>query len=93
MATGALNAARNNRIDIPGHLSLVGHDNTILATSGRFTSVDLKTQSVGHASIDLLSYAMDGIDKEPRRLIITPELVLRSSTGPARNLGAQGFVH
>jgi LacI family transcriptional regulator len=83
MATGVLNAARKNDIPIPGRLSLVGHDNTILAVSGRFTSVDLKTQSVGHASIDLLSYAMDGIDKEPRRLIITPELVLRASTGPA----------
>jgi LacI family transcriptional regulator len=84
MATGALNAARKNGISIPERLSLVGHDNTILAASGRFASVDLKTMSVGHASIDLLSYAMDGVDKEPRRLIITPELVLRSSTGPAR---------
>ena len=84
MATGALNAARLNGIRIPERLSLVGHDNTILAASGRFSSVDLKTQSVGHASIDLLSYAMGGIDKEPRRLIISPELVLRSSTGPSR---------
>jgi LacI family transcriptional regulator len=83
MATGALNAARRNGIDVPGRLSLVGHDNTILAASGRFSSVDLKTGSVGHASIDLLRYAMDGEDTEPRRLIITPELVLRSSTGPA----------
>ena len=82
MATGALNAARNNDIPVPERLSLVGHDNTILAASGRFTSVDLKTQSVGHASVDLLAYAMDGVDKEPRRLIITPELVFRSSTGP-----------
>jgi len=84
MATGALNAARNNHIGIPDQLSLIGHDNTILSASGRFTSVDLKTQSVGHASIDLLSYAMGGVDKEPRRLIITPELLLRASTGPAR---------
>jgi DNA-binding LacI/PurR family transcriptional regulator len=84
MATGALNAARKNGISIPERLSLIGHDNTILAASGRFTSVDLKTQSVGHASIDLLAYAMGGIDKEPRRLIITPELSFRSSTGPAK---------
>jgi LacI family transcriptional regulator len=83
MATGALNAARKNGIDIPGRLSLVGHDNTILAASGHFTSVDLKTTSVGHASIDLLSYAMNGADTEPRRLILTPELVMRESTGPA----------
>jgi DNA-binding LacI/PurR family transcriptional regulator len=83
MAMGALNAARKNGIDVPGRLSIVGHDNTILAASGRFTSVDLKTHSVGHASFDLLVHAMDGTDKEPRRLIISPELVLRNSTGPA----------
>jgi LacI family transcriptional regulator len=83
MATGALNAARRNGIGIPDRLSLVGHDNTILAASGRFTSVDLKTQSVGHASIDLLLHAMNTVDKEPRRLIISPELAYRNSTGPA----------
>jgi LacI family transcriptional regulator len=83
MATGALNAARKRGIAIPERISLIGHDNTILAASGRFSSVDLKTVSVGHASIDLLSYAMDGTDTEPRRLILTPELVLRGSTGPA----------
>jgi DNA-binding LacI/PurR family transcriptional regulator len=85
MATGAVNAARANGIAVPERLSIVGHDNTILAASGRFSSVDLKTQSVGHASIDLLAYAMGGADTEPRRLIITPELVLRGSTGPARS--------
>lgn len=84
MATGALNAARGNGLRIPEDLSIVGHDNTILAASGHFSSLDLKTQSVGHASIDLLSYAMDGGDTVPRRVIITPELVLRSSTGPAQ---------
>jgi DNA-binding LacI/PurR family transcriptional regulator len=84
MATGALNAARKNGIAVPERLSIVGHDNTILAASGHLTSVDLKTVSVGHASIDLLTYAIGGTDTEPRRLILTPDLVLRSSTGPAR---------
>jgi LacI family transcriptional regulator len=83
MATGALSAARKNDIGVPERLSIVGHDNTILAASGRFTSVDLKTQSVGHASMDLLLHAMNLVDKEPRRLIISPEIVFRSSTGPA----------
>jgi DNA-binding LacI/PurR family transcriptional regulator len=82
MATGALNAARKHGIPVPERLSVVGHDNTILAASGRITSVDLKTQSVGHASIDLLLHAMSEEDKEPRRLIISPDLVIRNSTGP-----------
>ncbi len=84
MATGALNALRSMNLRVPEDVSLIGHDNTILAASGRFTSVDLKTPSVGHAAIDLLSYAMNGVDKEPRRVIISPEIILRNSTGPAR---------
>ena len=31
-----------------------------------------------------MTYATEGFDKEPRRIMITPELVLRDSTGPAR---------
>jgi DNA-binding LacI/PurR family transcriptional regulator len=90
MATGALNAARKNGIDVPESLSIVGHDNTILAASSHLTSVDLKTASVGHASIDLLTYVMDGTDSEPRRMILTPDLVIRSSTGPYRDRGGNG---
>jgi LacI family transcriptional regulator len=84
MATGALHALRSLGLRVPEDVSLVGHDNTILAASGRFSSVDLKTPSVGHAAIDLLSYAMNGVDKEPRRIIISPEIIHRNSTGPAR---------
>jgi LacI family transcriptional regulator len=84
MAAGALNAVRKLGLSVPEDVSIVGHDNTILAASGSFTSVDLKTASVGHAAIDLLSYAMNGADKEPRRVIITPEVIHRGSTGPAQ---------
>lgn len=83
MATGALNALRSMGLRVPEDVSLMGHDNTILAASGRFSSVDLKTRSVAHAAIDLLAHAMNGVDKEPRRVIISPEIIFRNSTGPA----------
>lgn len=85
MAIGALNAARKKGLRVPEDVSIIGHDNTILAESGSLTSVDLKTQSVGHAAIDLLTHAMDDTDRTPRRLIIPPELVIRTSTGPVRS--------
>lgn len=85
MATGALNALRRNGLRVPEDVSLIGHDNTILAASGHFSSVDLKTPSVGHAAIDLLTYALNGADKEPRRVIITPELINRNSTSYCRS--------
>jgi LacI family transcriptional regulator len=84
MASGALNAARKHALRVPEDISIVGHDNTILATSSHLSSVDLKTQSVGHAAIDLLAYAMNGSDTEPRRVIITPEFIDRGSAGHPR---------
>ena len=83
-ARSVLAACRMLGLRVPEDVSLVGHDNTILAVSGNFSSVDLKTPSVGHAAIDLLTYAINGADKEPRRVIITPDMVHRNSTAICR---------
>jgi len=85
MERGVLNAAAREGVRVPQDLSVVGHDNTILALSGRtqITSVDLKMRSLGAAAAELLLHAMEGGDPEPRRVFFVPELVLRESTGPA----------
>jgi LacI family transcriptional regulator len=84
MARGVVNAASRLGLRIPEDLSVVGHDDTVLAISGRtqLTSVDLKMKSLGGAAVDLLYRAIDGGDPEPRRVFIVPELVVRESTGP-----------
>lgn len=84
MARGVVNAASRLGLRIPEQLSVVGHDNTILALSGRtqLSSVDLKMKSLGNAAVDLLYRHFDGGDPEPRRVFIVPEMVLRESTGP-----------
>lgn len=84
MARGVLNAASRLNLRVPEDLSVVGHDDTILALSGRtqLTSVDLKMKSLGNAAVDLLYHVMEGRDREPRRVMLVPELVLRESTGP-----------
>ncbi len=86
MAVGVMNAALRNGIDVPGSLSVVGHDNTILALSGRvrLTSVDLKMRAVGEAAADLLLQGVEKRDLEPRRVVFAPELAVRESTGRAR---------
>ena len=80
MCAGVAYAASRHGIAVPDDLSLVGHDNTILAASGRFSSVDLKMGSVGRAAVDLLAYAIEGKDPEPRRVLISPDVFMRGST-------------
>jgi len=86
MALGVMNAALRSGIDVPGSLSVVGHDNTILSMSGsiRLTSVDLKMPAVGEAAADLLLQGVEMRDLEPRRVVFAPELAVRESTGRAR---------
>lgn len=80
IGVGALSAIRNAGLRVPEDISIVSHDNTILASSNKLSSVDLKIRSLAHAAVDLMSYVAEGFDKEPRRIMITPELVLRGST-------------
>jgi len=85
MAMGALEAATRVGLRVPEDLSIVGHDNTILAFHGRLTSVDLKMRSLGLAAADLLTHAIEGGDHEPRRVMFVPDLVLRETTAAPRS--------
>ncbi len=80
MGVGALNAIRDCGFRVPEDITLLSHDNTILATSNGLSSVDMKTPSVAHAALDLLDYLIHGADTEPRRILITPDLVIRNTS-------------
>lgn len=84
MAMGALEAAAKAGLKVPEDLSIVGHDNTVLAVHGRLTSVDLKMRSLGLAAADLLNHSMGRADTEPRRVMFVPDLVIRESTAAPR---------
>jgi len=77
---GAQAALRKFGLRIPEDVSLVSHDNTILAEVGQISSVDMKRASVGHATVDLLLSIIQGKDKETRRVYLTPDIVHRGST-------------
>ena len=85
MARGVLRAIARAGLSVPGDISVCGHDNSVLAISGHIalSTVDLKMRSLGRAAVDLLFRAMDGIDSEPLRVLLSPELVVRDSTGPS----------
>jgi DNA-binding LacI/PurR family transcriptional regulator len=86
MAMGALEAASQAGLAVPGDLSVVGHDNTVLALHGKLTSVDLKMRSLGLAAAELLAHVIEGTDTEPRRVMFVPDLVLRDTTAAPRSL-------
>ncbi len=79
MGVGARLAIQDAGLVIPRDISLMSHDNTILASSSRLSSVDMKIRSVALAAVDLMKYATSGEDATPRHISITPELVLRGS--------------
>lgn len=86
LAMGALRAANDLGLDVPGDLSIVGFDDIHAA---RFVSPPLTTlrhspQTIGH---ELISQLLAGID-DPGYVgdvYITPKLVVRQSTGQARS--------
>ncbi len=81
MAVGALQAARNARISIPGDLSLIGFDDLPIASmvDPPLSTIRHPRSEVATAAFDLLWNALQGIkpSKFPK---LHPHLVIRGST-------------
>lgn len=85
MALGVFAAAHDLGIAVPEGLSIIGHDNTVLALNSYppMSTIDLKMRNLGNAAADLLLYAMENPSRdagEARSLSVDPELVIRNST-------------
>ncbi len=82
LAIGVIQTARERALVIPHDLSVVGFDNTILATSTYppLTSVAQPIYEMGSKVMDLLIENIKGDKKMRQRLILLPELVIRGST-------------
>lgn len=82
LAVGVMESAREWGLKIPDDLSVVGFDNTILATSvdPPLTSVAQPIQEMGRQVVELLIARIEGRKKMKRRVILLPELVFRRST-------------
>lgn len=85
MALGALGAARQRGIDVPGRLSIVGYDNTSLARTRLIdlTTVDDDSFGVGREAAQLLRARMAGGNGDAVRLALDPVLVVRGTTAAA----------
>ena len=85
-ARGAVSAAVKAGLGIPQDLSIMSHDNTILAISGpvQLSSIDLRMRSLGAAAADLLLEALKGEVATGLQTRIEPLLVARDSTSVPR---------
>ena len=84
MALGAAAAARDAGRRIPEDVSLIGYDNSPLASSQllRLTTMDPNSSQVGGVAARSLLARMQDPDRESEEILVDPQLVTRSSTAP-----------
>ncbi|GAA0752047.1 LacI family DNA-binding transcriptional regulator [Ideonella azotifigens] len=87
MAMGALCAAHERHLRVPEALSIVGFDDIELAafTSPPLTTVSQPKQRIGALAVDMLLERIHGKRREPRKVLLQPELRLRGSTAAFQN--------
>ncbi len=85
-AIGVMTYLNEEGIDVPGDVSIVGYDDTILAAIGTvsLTTIHQPRQQLGRRAMELLSERIDGRD-EARHELVEPHLVTRASTSKAKD--------
>jgi DNA-binding LacI/PurR family transcriptional regulator len=81
---GALSAAAALGVQVPGELSLVGFDNSVLARLRALwlTSVDGTAYAMGEQAAKILLTRIEHPDAPGETLLIAPRLEIRGSSGP-----------
>ncbi|MBN2445498.1 MAG: LacI family DNA-binding transcriptional regulator [Phycisphaerae bacterium] len=85
MAAGILAAANAAGIAVPQQLAVVGFDDTRVArmTHPPLTTVRVPMSRMGASAIELLCERIGDMERPPRRVSLSPELVIRESCGHA----------
>ncbi|HEY7131126.1 MAG TPA: LacI family DNA-binding transcriptional regulator [Candidatus Limnocylindrales bacterium] len=85
MALGAIRAVRRAGLSVPADVSVVGFDDSALmsATDPPLTTVRQPIDAMGRLVIELLAAQIAGTAVAHDEMLFEPELVVRSSTGPA----------
>jgi DNA-binding LacI/PurR family transcriptional regulator len=85
LALGAIRAVRRAGLTVPGDVSVVGYDDSTFmnCTDPPLTTVRQPIEAMGKAAVALLVSQIENMAVHPEELLFEPELVVRSSTGPA----------
>ncbi|MCC8247754.1 LacI family DNA-binding transcriptional regulator [Saccharothrix luteola] len=84
MAVAGMSAARRLGVDVPGELSVIGHDDLPLGelVYPQLTTVRQDLVGLGRAAARVLLASLDEVE-DASLAVRPPELVVRESTGPA----------
>ena len=86
MAIGAIKTLKSHGLSIPGSVSVVGHDD-LYADPWPYmglTTLHTPMEEIGRAAVELAVTLMEGGTPARPRQTFLPSLVIRDSTGPAR---------
>jgi LacI family transcriptional regulator len=86
-AIGAIRAIRERGLRVPEDISVVGFDDIAGAAfqNPSLTTVRQPLRMMGMTAARVLLERLNG-GEDPKEVIVEPELVIRESTGPARDL-------
>ncbi|MET9390218.1 LacI family DNA-binding transcriptional regulator [Streptomyces sp. NPDC006624] len=94
MALGAVRAARQRGLAVPGDISVVGFDDSplIAFTDPPLTTIRQPVKAMGQMAVDALLEEMGGAPPPRTEFVLMPELVVRGSTaaGPRGGPRAAG---
>jgi DNA-binding LacI/PurR family transcriptional regulator len=81
-AVGFLDALVRAGVEVPGSVSVVGYDDSMLARLGHvdLTSVSQDARQQAGQAVTLAVERLEGGRTEPREVVLTPRLVVRGST-------------
>ncbi len=87
LALGALEAAASLELGVPSDVSVVGFDDIAAArlVTPALTTLRQSPGVVGRLLLEELDQAVDRAANEERSRLVQSELIIRSSTGPARS--------
>ena len=85
LAIGALRAAGDLNLSVPGDLSLAGFDDISMANylQPRLTTASKDAIRLGQEAVKLLLARLRDPDQPHQKITISPRLIIRESTGPA----------
>ncbi len=83
-AVGLLDAFTRRGVPVPGSVSVVGYDDSMLARLAHtdLTTVNQDARQQAERAIGLAVERLEGGRTAPRELVLTPHLVVRSTTAP-----------
>lgn len=83
-ALGAMEVIDAAGLDIPGDISLIGYDNLALSGWPRIalTTVNQPRADLGRVAVNLVLERLDEKRAMARHVVVPPNLVVRSTTGP-----------